>query len=80
MLSPVLTDLFKCVHQDVFVYTDGSEVDYSFWSAGQPDNFTGEEDCVEVKPKCNEKILQEVLTVWPLLLRDVPLQTYRQLY
>lgn len=79
MLSPVLTDLFKCVHQDVFVYTDGSEVDYSFWSAGQPDNFTGEEDCVEVKPKSNIKISQEVLTVWPLLLRDVPLQTYRQL-
>ncbi|XP_077962602.1 C-type isolectin Sp-CL4-like [Gasterosteus aculeatus] len=36
---------------DGFVYTDGSEVDILFWSAGQPDNFTGEEDCVEVKPK-----------------------------
>ncbi|XP_040035837.2 C-type isolectin Sp-CL4-like [Gasterosteus aculeatus] len=36
---------------DGFVFTDGSEVIFSFWSAGQPDNFTGEEDCVEVKPK-----------------------------
>ncbi|XP_037336073.1 C-type isolectin Sp-CL4-like [Pungitius pungitius] len=34
-----------------FVYTDGSKVDYSQWFPGQPDNFSGQEDCVEVNHK-----------------------------
>ena len=54
-MSHVITDLHLCVHQDGFTHADGSNVTVTKWYPGQPDNFGGHEDCVEMTHKGNEK-------------------------
>jgi len=35
--------------EGTFVWSDGTEVDYTNWSGGEPNNWSGDEDCTVVR-------------------------------
>ncbi|XP_028439590.1 galactose-specific lectin nattectin [Perca flavescens] len=39
---------FDSVKKGVWMWSDGSTFDYKNWDVGQPDNFDGEENCLEM--------------------------------
>ena len=47
--GPIWIGLNDLTLQHSFDWTDGSEVDYTFWNAGEPNNYGDKgEDCVEM--------------------------------
>lgn len=46
-MLPIITDTHLFVFQGEFKWTDGSPFAYYLWDFGEPDDFNGEEDCIE---------------------------------
>lgn len=59
-------------HQEgVWMWSDGSQFDYSSWCSGKPNNAGGKEDCMEInfKGTNNKQLLQKtVITNYKPLL------------
>lgn len=59
-VSKLITDPYTFVcFQEEFKHVDGSAFDYHQWHNGQPDNFGGDEDCVESNYEGKEKKIRK---------------------